>query len=298
MLPNLGRNALSCLCNCYLTLNNFFKRKIAKNSLFVALTIDTESDVDAKQNHIPEYRNIKKLKILISILKKHNITSTFFVTPDIVNNCNNMISELYSKDFEIGTHIHPDLIGSFSQQLADLSYTVQKKLIRNATSLITKEFCKPTSFRAGRYSANQDTFKILDELGYKIDSSVTPYTSWIKDGGQDWRNYSAYLTKFPSTDIIEVPITIFPFPIKNQWYRPTFSNSSLMNNIIEYYSSKSNTLFVANILIHSYELLESNPYNISPDILLKRLDKSIVFAKNLGAEFINLKQVREFGDNL
>ena len=52
------------------------------------------------------------------------------------------------------------------------------------------------------------TAEILEDLGYRVDSSVVPYTSFADDGGPDFRNYSFRPYWFGSKGkLLELPLT-------------------------------------------------------------------------------------------
>jgi hypothetical protein len=75
---------------------------------------------------------------------------------------------------------------------------------------------KPISFRAGRWGYNQTVAENLERLGYKIDTSITPYTSWVEDHGPNFSDFSPAVSKFSSesidcasmAQIFEIPATI------------------------------------------------------------------------------------------
>src|SRR5258706_11442086 len=50
---------------------------------------------------------------------------------------------------------------------------------------------RPTSFTAGRYGIGASTQGLLEELGFRIDSSVRPYTEYLDQGGPDFRHCDA-----------------------------------------------------------------------------------------------------------
>ena len=60
-----------------------------------------------------------------------------------------------------------------------MSYENEKEKLFNITELFIKTFgYEPKSFRAGRFGISKDTLKILENLNYKVDSSITPDMQW------------------------------------------------------------------------------------------------------------------------
>jgi Polysaccharide deacetylase len=82
---------------------------------------------------------------------------------------------------EIGAHLHPwssppyreeDLAGRYPSQLDEASLETQ---LRELTSAIEASLgVRPRSYRAGRHGFDTRSLRILEELGYLVDTSVDP----------------------------------------------------------------------------------------------------------------------------
>ena len=46
---------------------------------------------------------------------------------------------------------------------------------------------RPTIYKAGRYGVGPATTNILADLGYQIDISIVPHSTYEADGGPDFR---------------------------------------------------------------------------------------------------------------
>ena len=75
----------------------------------------------------------------------------------------------------------------------------------------------PSSFRAGRWAYGESVHKALSRLGYRVDTSVTPFTSWVAYGGPDFSHIPlerpgvslGRVAGTPGGDgLVEVPATI------------------------------------------------------------------------------------------
>ena len=114
---------------------------------------------------------------------------------------------------EVGAHLHPWTTPPFGGEpgLArnDAAHTypchldeplLAAKLRALTTAQIRDAFgAAPTSFRAGRFGLDATGARLLAELGYVVDSSVTPYVSWAGNpgrpgwgGGPDFRGHTPY----------------------------------------------------------------------------------------------------------
>jgi peptidoglycan/xylan/chitin deacetylase (PgdA/CDA1 family) len=102
----------------------------------------------------------------------------------------------------------------------------------------------PTSFRAGRWSASGRTARLLSELGYVVDSSVSPRVHW-SDGGRwvDYRNAPDQPYRPGAEDLCrsgDLPLWELPVSIVRErwrrprptWLRPSVSTVGAMQRVI------------------------------------------------------------------
>lgn len=97
---------------------------------------------------------------------------------------------------EVGAHLHPWCNPPFQPEsaheesyLCNLPEKVQREKLTWLTEAIEAKFgTRPTSFRAGRYGLDHVGAGILRELGYLVDSSVTPFIDRSNDGGPNFES--------------------------------------------------------------------------------------------------------------
>lgn len=150
---------------------------------------------------------------------------------------------------EIGCHVHPWCNPPFEEELSDhnsylcnLPEALQRKKLVWITDAIERRFGhRPASFRAGRYGLDVAGARILQELGYLVDSSVIPFTDYSSAGGPDFGGapYQPYFvgerdlcTPAQSGRLLEVPVSVgFSRPqfarawtahriLSDRWVRP------------------------------------------------------------------------------
>jgi hypothetical protein len=160
------------------------------------------------------------------------------------------------------------------------SYDVEYAKMKNLTELFRRSFgTSPHSFRAGRYGIGHNTGKILMELGYKVDSSVTPHIRWRDPYVADAPDFSK-LSETPyrvceSGDIwtpgdgplIEVPITIRPWKRRLsrfwrrqvRWFRPWYSSSEDLRAIVDNESRKEQIVGAESLLVMMFHNMEVIP---------------------------------------
>ena len=138
----------------------------------VNLQIDAEAD---------DYQGIRTM---IDELVRRGITATVFVTADYANRNAFYVSRMFDLGFEIALH------GFYTgEQLASMTFEEQRDLLRRA--MLALEGCQPcgtyrpiTGFRPQYFSQNEDTFRVLDELGivynsgFKLGDLYLPGFQW------------------------------------------------------------------------------------------------------------------------
>jgi len=102
--------------------------------------------------------------------------------------------------------------------LCNLKADLQYRKIMNLHNVIKKNFdIEPACFRSGRWGFNEDVARNLHRLGYKIDTSITPYTNWMPYHGPDFSNtppvnfrfpWGDAATKSPDGRLVEIPATV------------------------------------------------------------------------------------------
>ncbi|MCA9246776.1 MAG: polysaccharide deacetylase family protein [Planctomycetales bacterium] len=139
---------------------------------------------------------------------------------------------------EIGAHLHPwcappfdEPLGSENSYQCNLPVSLQREKLHNLTGLITKQFgSRPVSFRAGRYGLDVAGARLLEELGYRVDSSVVPFYDYAPQHGPDFRDaphtpyhvgHASLCQRGEASSILEVPVstgyTRGEFNVRSRW---------------------------------------------------------------------------------
>lgn len=209
-----------------------YPKEILIMKIYFLVTIDTECDKrrDWSVRYPFEFRNILEAipDRLQPLFNKHKVKPTFLLSPEIISDklCVSMFKSL-AGDFELGTHLHGEYIEpqsnffapSTAEFQADYSYDVELAKLQNLTKLFQNNFgYPPTSFRAGRFGLGPHSLKILEQLGYKVDSSIFPFNR-IKTLNQDYNYYyfpvkayypdlNDYSRPSPNKTILHIPVTV------------------------------------------------------------------------------------------
>lgn len=249
---------------------------MAKKSKYFMITIDTEGDNlwEWKEGMPLETRNTDFLPRFQNLCNKYDFIPTWFCNWEMVND-SGFVSfakeNLKNGKCEIGMHLHawntppyyelPRGEDSGLSYLIEYPVDVMREKVISMTNLIQEKFeKKPLVHRAGRWGMNDDYFRILHELGYIADCSVTPYVDWKTSVGQtphfDGPDYSKEEPVISNRQgIIEIPVTTLWSEEKNRafWLRPNRTNLDEMLYLIERYVHSDCDYLM--FMLHSSEMM-------------------------------------------
>lgn len=183
-------------------------------------------------SHLPAYRRAREETDLIEVgldgvttlldaFRSAEATGTFFTVGEIADSNPSVLGRIVDAGHEIGSHTHTH------QHLSEVPGTERREELEKSKArleAVTGE--EVVGFRAPSFDMGPEHFRILDEEGYKYDSSVVPCRSipgWY--GGE-------FKTEKPSpardidpaapTGIAEVPVSVMPgvrLPLTGTWLR-------------------------------------------------------------------------------
>jgi hypothetical protein len=200
---------------------------MAKTTVFI--TIDTEEDQWGEYNPAgATVENVLRMKPLQELFDAYGAVPTYLVNFPVVNNreaCS-WIKSVYARGrCGIGTHCHPwntppfhEAISERHSMMCNLPRELILEKLRRLHRAIEQNLgVSPVCFRAGRWGFGAIVADCIVELGYRVDSSVTPFYDWSGSGGPDFseapaENYSFHpcdiLSPVPGGEIVEIPPTI------------------------------------------------------------------------------------------
>ena len=197
--------------------------------MYLIITIDTEEDNWG--NYSPTghtLENIERLPYLQGLFDEYDVKPAYLITYPVATDektVSILKGILKEGKCEIGSHCHPWNTPPFEEKntiensmLCNLPMDLQYKKLESLDNVIMQNFdIKPISFRAGRWGYNQEVAKNLYKLGYRIDTSITPFVDWRDDHGPDFSDILPLPFKFscenvygetPNGFMLEVPVTI------------------------------------------------------------------------------------------
>jgi peptidoglycan/xylan/chitin deacetylase (PgdA/CDA1 family) len=297
--------------------------------------IDTEGDNqwDAAARANQQFTNIYALPRLHALFAKHGVRPTYVITHPVASDARSadvLRGLLANGDCEIGAHHHawetPPCTADdvrrhpyasmlprakFEAQLASLTDAIERAVGR-----------RPVSYRSGRFGFSSDHVAGLEQLGYRVESSVAPLFNERHKAGPEFVDapltpyFLAYdsATRPGTSDVLEVPVSAalnrrLPKALQHayaraprqyttrrvlrglrllrlRWLRPSYSSLDDMVALARDLARAGEP--VLNLLFHSSEaIVGGSPYNRTQgelDAFCERLDRFLVFAtRELGA---------------
>ncbi len=105
---------------------------------------------------------------------------------------------------------------------------MQREKISRLTDRIEQRFGgRPRSFRAGRYGISSVGARILEELGYQVDSSVIPFSDFSSQRGPDFRRapWTPYWTGGDDICVPQESGSLLEVPVSIGFNRPDFERA-------------------------------------------------------------------------
>jgi hypothetical protein len=256
---------------------------------------------------------------------------TYLLSPEVLRDGRSLeVLAGLEGDAELGTHLHGEfaepgafvpVVTSAVQCHYDRETELQK--LKYLTDIFRSAFqSPPRSFRAGRFGIGRHSLGLLQNLGYTVDSSVTPHMDWSKIGAPEASFLNASTQPYwpvlgkpelasPQTGmLLEVPVTIRParsagIPVvgrwaATRWLRPTHNSVDRLIKVAReevHEAEPSGRPIVLNCMFHNGEVVpRATPYaqnETEADAILQRLAGLLAWTEREGIRTIGLSDVPE-----
>lgn len=200
----------------------------------LVFTIDVEEDMPDWGITDPiTVSNVEALRGLAALCARHGVRPTYLCNYPVATQPSSaaVLRELHARgDCEIGTHLHawntppfqgvPGRVGDersqtyYQYELGPDRFRAKLEVLHAALTELAGG--PPRSFRAGRFGIDAATLRELLPLGYEVDSSITPLSEHVADGGPDFRRAPQHPYRPAHDDvarrgdlpIVEIPVSI------------------------------------------------------------------------------------------
>jgi hypothetical protein len=193
------------------------------------VSIDTEEDNWARYSAADNpVENIERLVSLQKLFDQYGVRPTYLTSYPVATNPRSVeiLKGLLDKgNCEIGMHCHPWNTPPFEEEINDYNSmlcNLPEPLALKKLSVLHEAICEnldliPESFRAGRWGFSSAVARALRTLGYRVDTSVTPFTDWGQYFGPNFSSFRLHPYRFDPDDIaapkakgalLEIPATV------------------------------------------------------------------------------------------
>ena len=229
--------------------------------------------------------NIKKIQGLQKIFDQFKVKPTYLINYPVATDkfsVEMFRSFVAEGKCEIGAHCHPwntppfeEDLGVYNSMLCNLPEKLQHRKLSILKNTIYQNLgINSVSFRAGRWAFGSSVARAFHKLGFKVDTSVTPYTKWNEWYGVDYRNSTPRPYRFSSDNIFK-PIEngeLLQIPVSIGFFQKNYAICSLLTKFVETKAMKK--IRLKGVL---YRLKILNKAFLSPEI-------------STGQEMINLAE--------
>lgn len=304
--------------------------------------VDTEADdqwtLEGRKRLSVE--NARALPRLQTLCDAYGVRPSYLVTHEMATRepSRSILRDLLATGrCEIGAHLHPwssppyreeDLGGRYPSQLDHAQLETQ---LRELTAAIeTSVGVRPVSYRAGRHGFDSRSLRILEELRYRVDTSVDPLFNETRKGGPSFAGapVSPYwpdhddVRRSGTSRVLEIPVSAATSPalpksierrftsmpaipwrgylkrlgLHAVWLRPSYSSVEDAKALASALVARG--VPTLNMLFHSSELVPGgSPYNRTEadvDRFFERLERVFEhIVKRLEARGVTYRECAE-----
>ena len=169
--------------------------------------LDIKKKFISKKNDFVIKKSIPRIK---NMLSKYNLRATFFVLGPDVESFPGLYKELIKDGHEIASHTYSHFHDLKEKSLG----TIREEIKKNHDIIRDRLKVEAIGFRAPNYSFNEKVLKVLEEEGYKYDSSLSPSfypgvfpISWLRTPKKPYFPSRKNVLMKGSSSVLEIPLS-------------------------------------------------------------------------------------------
>ncbi len=240
-----------------------------QKDIFVMLTMDcepcrgdvTEHAVSMSGSGPADYQESERsIRGYVERAEARGFPVTLLVHPEVAVNQRDLLLGLQDRGNCLGLHLHPYKFGDgrYRYDLGAYTASQQRDILQEATDVWEAALGqKPRYFRAGYFSANDSTFGVLQELGFRGGSLSNPgrvlpehCSVWAGAEPYPHRAHPGFRLIRGDSDFVEAPVSVaYGRPVQtgyagekgHEWpYIPhTYDHRGVIRDILERFRSDS-----------------------------------------------------------
>jgi polysaccharide deacetylase family protein (PEP-CTERM system associated) len=172
------------------------------------MSVDLESWVHRPVFQVPPERQTKLLdagfipaavEVLLGALAKFKAKATFFCLGTVAEWYPEVIESIVAQGHELGVH------GYTHRFLHEMTRQSFEDDLRKTQDILARYTERTIGFRASTFTRAPFLYEVLEECGFKYDSSILP----IKTPLYDWSTYEDPVPFWATPRILEIPLSIY-----------------------------------------------------------------------------------------
>jgi peptidoglycan/xylan/chitin deacetylase (PgdA/CDA1 family) len=228
----------------------------------VCVTVDMEQDCPP---YLSTWRGIDEgTPRLLALLAAEKIPATFFTTGEVARRSPETVREIVGRGHELGCH------GDLHLRFDALDQAGARREIEVSTQTL-REFAPVVSFRAPNLAFPDKYLPLLEEQGFRIDSSQARY-----------KTRCAKISRVGA--LLRVPASVTSSLLRLPWALRKLIFSRLSDPVV--------------LFVHPWEFVDFTGTSLRLDCrfrtgspALRCLAEAIGFFKNRGAQFVTIEQL-------
>jgi peptidoglycan/xylan/chitin deacetylase (PgdA/CDA1 family) len=200
---------------------------MSNKDIFVLFTMDCEPARPDVTTHAAEMsasgpadylESERAIRAYCETVKAHGFATTLFAHPEIAEKHRALLLELQDAGACLGLHLHPYKFGDgrYRHDLGAYAASEQQKMLEEAVAVWEEALGqKPRYFRAGYFSANDNTFRVLQALGFRGGSLSLPgrvlpehCSVWAGAALHTHRAHLSFRQLEGNSDFVEIPVAV------------------------------------------------------------------------------------------
>ena len=164
------------------------------------VVVDTEEEFDWSQPFARNNTGTSSIQFqwrAQEVFDRHGVKPTYLVDYPVATDSAAVASlgRLHEEErCQIGAHLHPwvnpphdEVVCAINSYPGNLAPELERTKLKRLSEAIELAFgLRPTLYKAGRYGFGPATASTLEALGYEIDLSIVPHSTFAEDGGPDF----------------------------------------------------------------------------------------------------------------
>ncbi len=153
------------------------------NKVLILFTMDVELPTTSGEVSGPKSHEEGEISVCnyMKAIGEYGYSPTFFIHPELGEVQGSLFQKLKANGACLGLHLHSTKFFKkrYPCEMGGLSENEQREILRMAIDLFQENLgFRPEIFRPGVFSANDNTFKVLHDLGFKGGSVSIPGRIW------------------------------------------------------------------------------------------------------------------------